>query len=75
MIYYRLYTVILKNIIEPNERQKIIFNNTNNKLIVLKLPKNYDIEYFYNFIKNINIDNYVKNKLNSQKTTYKSLSC
>lgn len=34
-------------------------DNYNNKLIVLKLPKNYDIEYLYNFIKkNNNFVNY-----------------
>jgi hypothetical protein len=27
------------------------YNNYNNRLLVLKLPKNYDIEYFYNYIK------------------------
>jgi predicted RNA methylase len=27
-------------------------NSYSNRLIVLKLPKNYDIEYFYNYIKN-----------------------
>jgi 16S rRNA G966 N2-methylase RsmD len=35
--------------------------NLNNKLIVLKLPKNYDVEYFYNYIKNIKVDNYLIN--------------
>ena len=34
-------------------------NNYNNKFIILKLPKNYDIEYFYNYIKKKNIfENY-----------------
>ena len=34
-------------------------NNYNNKFIILKLPKNYDIEYFYNHIKkNNNFNNY-----------------
>ena len=32
--------------------------NLKNKLIVLKLPKNYDIEYFYNYINNIKVENY-----------------
>ena len=27
------------------------YNNYNNRLLVLKLPKNYDIEYLYNSIK------------------------
>jgi 16S rRNA G966 N2-methylase RsmD len=35
--------------------------NLNNKLIVLKLPKNYDIEYFYNYIKNVKVENYLIN--------------
>lgn len=36
-----------------------LFNNYNTKFIVLKLPKNYDIEYFYNYIKKYNtFDNY-----------------
>jgi tRNA/tmRNA/rRNA uracil-C5-methylase (TrmA/RlmC/RlmD family) len=35
--------------------------NLNNKLIVLKLPKNYDIEYFYNYIKDIKVTNYLIN--------------
>lgn len=35
-------------------------NNNNNKIVVLKLPKNYDIESFYQYIKknNENNDNY-----------------
>jgi len=32
--------------------------NLKNKLIVLKLPKNYDIEFFYNYINDINVKNY-----------------
>ena len=35
--------------------------NLNNKLIVLKLPKNYDIEYFYNYIKNVKVENFLIN--------------
>lgn len=52
-----------KNKIEENNdeelKSKIINNNYNNKLIVLKLPKNYDIEYFYNYIKEHSFPNYV----------------
>ena len=55
-IYYNNF---LENIKEPNERIKITLNNYNNKLIVLKLPKNYDIEYFYKYIKNINSKYYL----------------
>jgi hypothetical protein len=36
----------------------IKYNNYNNKLLVLKLPKNYDIEYFYNSIKDYTNDTY-----------------
>jgi 16S rRNA G966 N2-methylase RsmD len=53
------YKNLLENISDINERQKITFSNTNNKLIVLKLPKNYDIENFYNFIKNLNSNYYL----------------
>jgi 16S rRNA G966 N2-methylase RsmD len=39
----------------PKERT----NNYNNKFIILKLPKNYDVEYLYNYLKdNNNIKNY-----------------
>jgi len=34
------------------------FNNYNNKLIVLKLPKNYDIQYLYENTKKIKNNNY-----------------
>ncbi len=53
------YRNLLSGITELHERQKITFNNTTNKLIVLKLPKNYDIEYLYNYIKNINSSYYI----------------
>lgn len=44
-------------IVLSNPKEK--YNNYNNKFIVLKLPKNYDIEYFYNYIKNNNnFENY-----------------
>lgn len=39
-------------IIKYNVKEKN--NNYNNKLIILKLPKNYDIEYFYNYLKKYN---------------------
>jgi len=32
--------------------------NRRNKLIVLKLPKNYDVEYFYNYINKFKLINY-----------------
>ena len=42
-------------ILNPKEKT----NNYNNKFIVLKLPKNYDIEYLYKYLKNNNnINNY-----------------
>ncbi len=41
-------------------------NNMNNKIIVIKLPKNYDIEYFYNFIK-------TNNNKNNNYTIYSTL--
>ena len=39
-------------IIKTNPKEKT--NNYNNKFIILKLPKNYDIEYLYNYLKNNN---------------------
>jgi 16S rRNA G966 N2-methylase RsmD len=39
-------------IIKYNVKEKN--NNYNNKFIILKLPKNYDIEYFYNYLKKYN---------------------
>lgn len=58
-----------KEIVELNPKDKT--NNFNNKFIVLKLPKNYDIEYLYNFIKlknnlsnyNISLYLYILNKM------------
>jgi 16S rRNA G966 N2-methylase RsmD len=45
------------NIVNLNPKEK--FNTYNNKFIILKLPKNYDIEYFYNYMKlNNNFINY-----------------
>lgn len=44
-------------IIYENPKEK--HNNYNNKFIVLKLPKNYDVEHFYNHVKsNNNFSNY-----------------
>lgn len=40
-------------LINLNSKEKN--NNYNNKFIILKLPKNYNIEYFYNYIKSNNI--------------------
>ena len=42
------YIEVIK--INPKEKN----NNYNNKFIILKLPKNYDVEYFYNYIKSHN---------------------
>lgn len=53
------YRNLLSNVTDQIERQKISLNNFNNKLIVFKLPKNYNIEHFYKFIKNINSKYYV----------------
>lgn len=39
-------------IINSNPKEK--YNNYNNKFIILKLPKNYDVEYFYNYVKTRN---------------------
>ncbi len=50
------FSVLYKNkfshIEDIETRKKYEYSNYNNKFIVLKLPKNYDIEYFYNYIKN-----------------------
>lgn len=37
-----------------NLNPKEQYNNYNNKFIILKLPKNYDVEYYYNYIKTRN---------------------
>lgn len=56
-IFTKLYENIIKKeklTIELNNK-KIYKNNIfNNKFIIFKLPKNYDIEYFYETIKNNN---------------------
>jgi len=45
-------------LIDENSKEK--YNNYNNKIILLKLPKNYDIEYLYEYIKkNNNFKNYI----------------
>ena len=56
-------------VVNSNPKEKS--NNFNNKFIILKLPKNYDIEYLYNFIKsknnfpnyNISLFLYILNKM------------
>ena len=51
------FSIHYKKIIEEKPKEKN--NNFNNKFIVIKLPKNYDIDYFYNYIKsNNNFENY-----------------
>jgi len=46
-------------IISNNKIKKTYeYNNYDNKIIVLKLPKNYDIEYLYQYIK---ANNYIEN--------------
>ena len=37
---------------ELNPKEKT--NNINNKFVILKLPKNYDVEFLYNYLKNNN---------------------
>ena len=57
------YTTDYSEIIKTNPKEKL--NNYNNKFIILKLPKNYDIEYLYNYLnknnktKNYNIISYL----------------
>lgn len=51
------FSVHNNQIVNSNHKEK--FNNYNNKFIVLKLPKNYDIVYFYKYVKERNnYDNY-----------------
>jgi len=47
------YSEIIKTF--PKEKT----NNYNNKFVILKLPKNYDIEYYYNFIKKLHSKYYL----------------
>lgn len=50
---------IIKNIFEGHITNKLIFPKTyNNVFIVLKLPKNYDINYFYDCVKKLNSEYY-----------------
>jgi 16S rRNA G966 N2-methylase RsmD len=59
----KIFSIHYIDIIKKNSKDKQ--NNNNNKFIILKLPKNYDIEYFYNYIKlynnfiNFNISSYL----------------
>ena len=61
-IFSKLYEKIIKNdilTIEVNNKKIYRQNIFHNKFIILKLPKNYDIEYFYETIKkNNNIPNH-----------------
>lgn len=51
------YSEHYTQIVDLNPKEKN--NNYNNKFIILKLPKNYNIEHFYNYIKsNNNFSNY-----------------
>lgn len=45
-----------KNLIILKPKEKT--NNYNNKFVILKLPKNYNIEYLYDSLKNNNNENY-----------------
>lgn len=59
----------MAKIVETNHKEK--YNNYNNKFIILKLPKNYDVENFYNYVKtknnflnyNIGMCLYILNKM------------
>lgn len=51
------FDLLYKQIIEKNPDEKV--NNSNNKFIILKLPKNYDIEHLYKYIRTRdNFENY-----------------
>lgn len=57
-IFDKLYDNIIKK--EINNNEKLYKHNVfNNKFVVLKLPKNYDIEYFYETIKKYNAFDYI----------------
>jgi len=61
-IFNKLYEHTIKNktiTIEINNKKIYKQNIFNNKFVVIKLPKNYDIEFFYETIKKTNINNYV----------------
>ena len=65
----RKFSNYYEEIVNLNPKEKN--NNYNNKFIILKLPKNYNIEHFYNYVKvnnnfvnyNINIYLYILNKM------------
>lgn len=51
------FSIYYKQIVDLNPKEK--YNNYNNKFIIFKLPKNYDVNYFYNYVKERNnYDNY-----------------
>lgn len=51
------FEICYNSILITNSKEK--YNNYNNKFIVIKLPRNYDIEFFYNYLKkNDNFNNY-----------------
>lgn len=63
-IFFKLYNEIINNenlTYKVNNKKIYKQNIFNNKFIVLKLPKNYDIEYFYETIKKNNIPNHIIN--------------
>jgi len=63
-IFSKLYENIIKKdnlTIEINNKKIYKTNIFHNKFVVLKLPKNYDIEYFYEKIKNHNIPEHTIN--------------
>lgn len=63
-IFSKLYENIIKNdnlTIEINNKKYYKTNIFNNKFVVLKLPKNYDIEHFYYTVKNHNIPKHTVN--------------
>jgi 16S rRNA G966 N2-methylase RsmD len=60
-IFSKLYENTIKNekmTTEINNKKIYRQNIFHNKFVVLKLPKNYDIEYFYETIKKNNIQNH-----------------
>lgn len=63
-IFFKLYDNIIKKenlTIEINSKKIYKSNIFHNKFVVLKLPKNYDVEHFYETIKNHKIPNHVIN--------------
>lgn len=60
-IFLKLYEKTIKNdkqVIEVDGKKIYRQNIFHNKFVILKLPKNYDIEHFYLSIKNSNIPNH-----------------